>query len=85
MIRVRRGLALELRAARHHSRLTAFRSPQGHIWRSLRFAQVSVGGVHACGKIKSGATYCWGHNRFGNLGDGTTDDRYVPTPVIGGL
>ena len=50
----------------------------------LRFAQVSVGGVHVCGAIKNGATYCWGHNRFGNLGDGTTDDRYSPTKVVGG-
>lgn len=49
----------------------------------LRFAQVSVGGGHVCGVTKSGETYCWGDNRFGNLGDGTTTDRFSPTQVVG--
>lgn len=51
----------------------------------VRFAQVSVGGLHACGVTKSGATYCWGDNRLGNFGDGTTDDRDWPTQVVGSL
>jgi alpha-tubulin suppressor-like RCC1 family protein len=50
----------------------------------VHFAQVSVGGSHVCAKTTSGTTYCWGRNDSGQLGDGTTDDRYSPTKVVGG-
>ncbi|MGQ0642048.1 MAG: RCC1 domain-containing protein [Gemmatimonadaceae bacterium] len=38
-----------------------------------------------CGRTSTGAAYCWGDNRWGQLGDGTTVDRLVPTLVVGGL
>jgi len=47
-------------------------------------AQVSVGSAHACAVTRQGAALCWGHNKYGQLGDGTTTDRDVPTQV-GGL
>jgi len=28
-----------------------------------------------------GAAYCWGYNGLGQVGDGTTIDRHVPTAV----
>jgi len=50
----------------------------------LTFAVVSAGVEvetgHACGVTRGGAAYCWGANN-GGLGDGTTPDRSVPTPV----
>lgn len=46
-----------------------------------RFSAISVGGLHACALRIDGTAYCWGFNGFGQLGDGTTTDRTVPTAV----
>jgi serine/threonine-protein kinase len=34
-----------------------------------------------CGVTTEGEAYCWGWNDNGELGDGTTTDRSVPTKV----
>jgi alpha-tubulin suppressor-like RCC1 family protein len=50
----------------------------------LSFAQVTAGGHgegFSCGKTAAGMLYCWGGNSLGQLGDGTTEHRLVPTPV----
>ncbi|HNJ78162.1 MAG TPA: PKD domain-containing protein [Marmoricola sp.] len=41
------------------------------------------GGVyfHNCGTRTDGSAWCWGHNQFGKLGDGTTINRSSPTQV----
>ena len=45
-------------------------------------AQISVGGLHACGLTDAGAVLCWGFNFDGQVGDGTEDNiRIVPTQV----
>jgi alpha-tubulin suppressor-like RCC1 family protein len=49
-----------------------------------RFSTISAGWEHTCGITLDGTAYCWGGNFEGQLGDGTTDDRLVPTPVSGG-
>jgi alpha-tubulin suppressor-like RCC1 family protein len=58
----------------------------------LKSASISAGEGHTCGVTTSGAAYCWGgasasgkDNTEGQLGDGTTTRRLVPTPVAGGL
>jgi len=51
----------------------------------LAFTAISAGLGHTCGIAATGAAYCWGSNRFGQLGDGTTTRRTTPTPVGGGL
>ncbi len=53
----------------------------------LAFNTVSVSKVEgvSCGLTGGGAAYCWGENRSGQLGDGTTAQRLAPTPVAGGL
>jgi len=35
---------------------------------------------HVCGVTSTGQGYCWGANRYGQLGDGTTNP--APTPVL---
>ncbi|MFZ5893950.1 MAG: DUF1566 domain-containing protein [Myxococcota bacterium] len=41
---------------------------------------IGVGYEHACA-LRSGRVYCWGVNRSGQLGDGTTSDSAVPVRV----
>jgi alpha-tubulin suppressor-like RCC1 family protein len=50
----------------------------------LTFVQVVAGGP-TCGLTLLGFAYCWGGNNVGQLGDGTTITRLVPSPVQGGL
>jgi alpha-tubulin suppressor-like RCC1 family protein len=42
-----------------------------------------VGGAHACVVAGDGAVKCWGHNDFGQLGDGTAASRLQPVEVAG--
>ena len=48
-------------------------------------ASVEASGQSICGLDATGAAWCWGQNVKGQLGDGTTVARSVPTPVAGGL
>ncbi|MCE3003786.1 MAG: hypothetical protein LW860_13965 [Xanthomonadaceae bacterium] len=38
---------------------------------------------HTCAQPVDGVMHCWGANRSGQLGDGTTTTRPLPTPVVG--
>jgi alpha-tubulin suppressor-like RCC1 family protein len=52
----------------------------------LSFTSVSTGmDVYACGVTNNGSAYCWGLNAYGQLGDGTTANKLVPTLVSGDL
>jgi alpha-tubulin suppressor-like RCC1 family protein len=48
------------------------------------FNSVSVGELHACALDTTSAAHCWGANGLGQVGDGTTIDRTLPTVVLGG-
>lgn len=54
------------------------------------FTSLAAGGgfgstAHNCGRTGAGGAWCWGDNGFGQLGDGSTTERHVPTLVSGGL
>jgi len=51
----------------------------------LVFKTLSTGGFQACGVESAGATYCWGWNMDGQLGNGTTTSSASPVAVSGGL
>jgi alpha-tubulin suppressor-like RCC1 family protein len=46
---------------------------------------VAAAEFHTCAVNQANRASCWGMNPYGPIGDGTTIDRYVPTPVIGGI
>ena len=47
------------------------------------FDPINSGAMHTCGIDPAGHAWCWGWNAFGQLGDGTTQDRSVPVAVVG--
>ncbi len=59
----------------------------------LTFVALSAGFYHTCGITNTSAAYCWGRNTptslqesvGGQLGDGTTTNRSLPTAVAGAL
>jgi alpha-tubulin suppressor-like RCC1 family protein len=45
--------------------------------------EVVAGRNHTCGRLDTNQVSCWGKNEFGQLGDGSTSDQSVPTPIAG--
>ena len=45
--------------------------------------QIASGTDHTCAVLRGGTVECWGANTDGQLGDGTTTERDVPTPIQG--
>jgi lysozyme len=39
---------------------------------------IAAAGNHACSLLESGAVWCWGANEYGQLGDGTLEERDLP-------
>ncbi|EFJ39741.1 hypothetical protein VOLCADRAFT_70529 [Volvox carteri f. nagariensis] len=48
-----------------------------------RVRSVACGSEHSLAATESGTVFSWGWGRYGNLGDGESQDRYLPTRVVG--
>ncbi len=46
-----------------------------------RFNHLSGGVTHSFGMTTSGQLYAWGSNEYGQLGDGTTANKSIPTLI----
>ncbi len=44
---------------------------------------VALGYAHSCVIRRGGDLWCWGKNDDGQVGDGTTETRELPVPVVG--
>lgn len=44
---------------------------------------ITTGERHTCAMKSDSTVWCWGYNGYGQLGDGTSTDRYTPTQVSG--
>lgn len=49
------------------------------------FKYVCLGGYHSAAITEDGDLYLWGSNKFGQLGDGTFEDKSTPTQIMKGL
>jgi alpha-tubulin suppressor-like RCC1 family protein len=47
----------------------------------LRFKLLSTSSAHACGLTTTGEVYCWGSNKYGQLGNGSNEENVRPTLV----
>jgi hypothetical protein len=49
---------------------------------SVVVTRMATGLEHTCAVTTATTVYCWGKNLSGQLGDGTTENRPLPTPVV---
>lgn len=57
-----------------------------HTATAVRFRDITAGYYHTCGLGEDDRAYCWGWNRWGQVGVEDTESVFVrePTPVAGG-
>jgi alpha-tubulin suppressor-like RCC1 family protein len=64
---------------------------RAHCWKPVpaapgwNFRALAPGSFHTCGLILDGDVLCWGTNSFGQVGDGTVENRPIPVRVASDL
>ena len=56
-----------------------------NLWLKINSPQIknlTAGYYHTCALMQNGDTYCWGLNQYGEVGDGTTTRRNIPTKTL---
>ena len=61
---------------------TSRSSPASTLALGAAATQISVGQYHTCALLTDGTVKCWGHNLYGQLGDGTTTTRSSPALTL---
>lgn len=56
----------------------------GGTWKHIAVGLNNGSTSYACAIKSDDTAHCWGANSYGNLGDGTTTQRLVPTAISGG-
>ena len=46
---------------------------------------VSLGDHHSAAIKTDGSLWMWGYNKYGEVGDGSTEDRYTPVKIMDGV
>ena len=53
------------------------------VLRAVQVSSYSGNTQHVCAVTLTGGVKCWGRNDFGQLGDGSTAERFTPVDVVG--
>ena len=64
------------------SNTTDLNIPSGLQGFNNSWIDISMGTVNACAINASGEVYVWGYNGYGQIGDGTSVHKYVPTKAL---
>jgi alpha-tubulin suppressor-like RCC1 family protein len=45
-------------------------------------SSVAAGYAHTCAIKQDSSLWCWGYNGYGQIGDGTEENKYSPVKII---
>ncbi len=54
-------------------------------WKTTTWKKLSAGYMSTCGLLSDDTMRCWGHNNYGQIGDGTNISREFPTALGSGF